>query len=211
MGNNKEHTTVTPESVLAAVKEIFAASREELDKDMKASREEFDRDMKATREEFDREMKETRADFNQRMKKLDEQIGGISNSHGLFAEEYFINSFEKGKKDFFGEKFDRLESNVKGIEEHFQDEYDILLMNGKSVGIVEVKYRAREKDIDKVIGKVTTFKINFPKYQNHRVYLGLAAMTFEKQVEENCIVNGIAVIKQVGDMVVITDEHLKVY
>ena len=47
--------------------------------------------------------------------------------------------------------------------------------------------------------------------ETDRFYLGLAALTFEDHVEQNCIDQGIAVIKQVGDTVVINDEHLKVY
>jgi hypothetical protein len=36
-------------------------------------------------------------------------------------------------------------------------------------------------------------------------------MSFYSELEEECIKNGIAVIKQVGDTVVINDENLKVF
>ena len=35
-------------------------------------------------------------------------IGGVSNNNGLFAEEYFYNSLDKGEKILLGEKFDKL-------------------------------------------------------------------------------------------------------
>ena len=155
--------------------------------------------------------KESDEKFERRMEKLGEQIGGLSNNHGLFAEEYFINSFERGEKNFFGEKFDDLIPNVKGIKEKNKDEYDILLVNGKSVGIVEIKFKARDKDVDKVVQKVKTFRDNFPDYEKHQIYLGLAAMVFDNNAEEKCVESGIAVIKQVGNMVIINDEHLKVF
>ena len=183
----------------------------EYNQQVKESRDDFERQLKKSRDDFDRQLKESRDDFDRRMKKLTEQMGGLSNSHGLFAEEYFINSFEDGNQSFFGEHFDRLESNVKGIKEKHKDEYDILLINGQSVGIVEVKFKARDKDVPKVINKAKTFRINFPDYQHHQIYLGFAALVFAEQVEQECIENGIAVIKQIGDAVVINDEHLRVF
>jgi hypothetical protein len=99
--------------------------------------------------------------------------------------------------------------NKGGVE--VDDEYDIVMLNGHSVGIVEVKYKARDTDVQKVINKANTFRINFPKYKDHQFYLALASLTFENQAEGDCIKQGIAVVKQVGDTVVINDENLKVF
>ena len=100
---------------------------------------------------------------------------------------------------------------MKGLLKHFKDEYDILLINGKSIGIIEVKYKAHVNDIAKVLRKATTFRQNFPQYANHQVYLGLATMVFYPDLEQECIKEGIAIIKQVGDTVVMNDKHLKVF
>ena len=86
-----------------------------------------------------------------------------------------------------------------------------MLINGKYIGIIEVKFKAHENDLPKVLKKAETFRENFPKYQNHKIYLGLATMAFYTKLEEECIKQGIAIIKQVGDTVVINDEHLKVF
>ena len=219
MDNLKAQTPVTPESVLATVEAILAKSAAELAKsaaEFDRRSADFDRQLKQSREDFDREMEKSRkefeqrsADFDRRMKKLSEQIGGLSNNHGSFAEEYFFNSFENGKKTFFGEKFDLCRKNVPGFS--YKDEYDIVLLNGQSVGIVEVKYIVHDKDIANAIRKVSSFKINYPEYRNHRFYLGLASLVFAGKVEDVCIESGIAVIKQVGDTVVINDGHLKVF
>ena len=149
------------------------------------------------------------AETDRQIQKLQQTTGAWANNHGEFAEEYFFNSFENGQKNFFGEKFDRIEKKIKGLES--ADEYDILLVNGKSVGIIEVKFKAHEKDIAKIIRKAVTFRANFPKYENHKIYLGLASMSFYPQLEDVCIEKGIAIIKQVGDTVVINDKHLKTF
>jgi len=146
-----------------------------------------------------------------RMKKIEETMGSWSNNHGCFAEEYFFNSFENGKQNFFGEQFDEIEKNVKGIKKNYKDEYDILLINGKSVGIIEIKFKAHKNDVPKILKKAQTIRINFPEFKNHQVYLGLATMAFYPELEQECIDYGIAVIKQMGDTVVINDKNLKVY
>ena len=160
---------------------------------------------------FAKEMKESRADYDKRMKELQKTMGSWSNNHGLFAEEYFMNSFKQKKQNFFGERFDKINNRVKGIKDKFEDEYDILLINGKSIGIIEVKFKAHENDIPAILRKAETFRVNFPDYKNHTIYLGLATMVFYPELEQECINQGIAVIKQVGDTVVIFDKHLKTF
>ena len=86
-----------------------------------------------------------------------------------------------------------------------------MLINGKSVGIIEVKFKAHKSDIEKVLEKAETFRFNFPEYKNHKIYLGLASLSFYSELELACKEKGIAVIKQVGDTVVILDEGLKAY
>ena len=189
----------------------MAESDAEFNKRMAESDAEFNKRMAESDAKFKQEMAASRAEFDKRMKELSEQIGGMSKSDGLFAEEYFFNSFEQGHQTFFGEEFEDIKRNVPSMVVGFKDEYDIVMLNGKSVGIVEVKYRARLDDIPKIINKANTFRGNFPNYQNHRVYLALATMIFNKRLEDECIKNGIAIVKQMGDTVVINDKHLKIY
>jgi len=163
--------------------------------------------MDRTAQEAEKRNKEA----EKRMKKIEETVGSWSNNHGCFAEEYFFNSFENGKQNFFGEKFDEIEKNVKGIKKNYKDEYDILLINGKSLGIVEVKFKAHKNDVPKILKKAETIRINFPEFKNHQVYLGLATMAFYPELEQECIDHGIAIIKQVGDTVVINDKNLRTY
>jgi hypothetical protein len=155
----------------------------------------------------DRRMKDT----DRRMKELQKTIGGWANNHGSFAEEYFFNSFEEGKQDFFGEHFYKISKNVKPVEKNLEDEYDIVMYNNHYVAIVEVKYKAHKDDIPTVIKKAETFRILCSSYKDFKIYLGLASMAFYPELEQACIAQGIAIIKQIGDKVVIHDGHLKVY
>ena len=145
------------------------------------------------------------------IKELQKTVGGITNNQGAFAEEYFFNSFENDKKNFFGEKFDEIAKHLKNRWQGIEDEYDIVLYNHTSVAIIEVKYRAHTNDIYDVLKKAETFRILFPQYKDFKIYLGLASMSFYPELEQECTEQGIGVIKQVGDKVVINDTNLKVF
>jgi len=145
------------------------------------------------------------------IKELQKTVGGISDNQGKFAEEYFFNSFENGKTNFFGEKFEDIEKNLKNRLQGLTDEYDIVLYNHASVAIIEVKYKAHTKDIPTVLKKAETFRLLFPQYKDFKIYLGLASMSFYPELEQECIEQGIAVIKQIGDKVVINDTNLKAF
>jgi hypothetical protein len=82
--------------------------------------------------ETDRMFKESRDEFDRRMKKLQESIGSWNNNHGSFAEEYFFNSFENGERNFFGEKFDKINKHVPGMLDGFDDGiYEFLSFIGR--------------------------------------------------------------------------------
>ena len=200
MKSKKNVEPVTPESVWALVREL-AVKQEANERFLTERQAETDRLIKET----GLQMKET----DRQMKKVFQKMGSWDYNHGCFAEEYFFNSFENGKNNFFGENFDKIMKNKGGVET--DDEYDILLINGQAVGIVETKFKAHVNDIPKVLKKANTFRLNFPKYENHKVYLGLASMAFYPKLEEECVKQGIAIIKQVGDSVIINDKHLKAF
>jgi hypothetical protein len=216
MENTLNMQPATPETVWAILQEV-AKSQKETDRRM----QETDRLMQETGRETDRRMKETdhrmketdrrMQETDRRMKELQKAIGGMANNQGSFAEEYFFNSFENGQKNFFGEKFDEISKQLKNRWQGIEDEFDIVLYNHTSVAIIEIKYKAHVNDIPSVLKKSETFRKLFPAYKDFKVYLGLASMSFYPELEQACINEGIAVIKQVGDTVVINDKYLKVF
>ena len=77
--------------------------------------------------------------------------------------------------------------------------------------LVEPKFKLRQKHLHRILRKPETFRENFPEYTHLNVYLGVAALIFDPVAEKEYIDKGIAIIKQVGDTVVILDEHLKIF
>jgi exonuclease VII large subunit len=223
MENLTPKTENTYESVWASFREherLIEKSREESEQRAKESDKQL-QELKQLMKETDQQIKETGQQIKetgQQMKETDRQfkemknlLGSWANNHGSFAEEYFFNSFENGKQNFFGEHFNEIRKKVKNKGMKIEDEYDIVLYNNTAVAIVEVKYKAHENDIPKVLNKVKTFRILCPDYKDFNIFLGLASMSFYPELEQECINQGIAIIKQVGETVIINDKHLKVF
>ena len=189
---------------------------EEFDRDLKKSREEFDQRMKESEEKFNRKI----AEINEMVLKNDELIGGIGNSNGNVAEEYFRNAF-KDDPTLNGQIYDTVSFNLhtKNKKKQIEGEFDLVLLNEESVAIIEIKYNLKTdryfengkmKDkFEKILNKINTFKALYPVYENHKFYLGIAALSFEKEIEDRIIKEGIAVIKQAGDKMIINSKNLK--
>jgi len=146
------------------------------------------------------------------IKAMHQELGGISKSNGEVAETYFVNSFTNSMQ-FAGQEYDSFTPNLKKKDKklNLQGEYDLVMYNCTSIAIIEIKYKAREKDVQKLLMKAPIFKQLFPQYANYGLYLGLAAFHFEENTEEASIEQGIAVIKEVGNNVVINDKNLKLF
>jgi len=162
--------------------------------------------------ENERYLNEKFAETDRLIKENAKLINGIGFTNGAAAEEFFYNALEYGNKKLFGEDFDTLyrgekRKTIKGYE----DEYDIMLFNCQAVCIVEVKYKADSNDVFQVLRKEQTFRKNFPEHNKKKLYLAMASMSFHPLTEKACKDNGIAIMKQVGDTFVISDENLKVF
>jgi hypothetical protein len=170
------------------------------------------REMKKETREMKKELERMYAESREERKELNRQLGGISNSNGEMAEAYFFNAF-KANKFFASEKFDKIKKNMAFIGVEKEAEFDIVLFNGKSIALIEVKYTAKPDNISirKIISRVEIFKLLCPQYKAHKVYLGVAAMSFRKGLEQRLHHAGIATVRQVGKKIVVYDKEVKAF
>jgi hypothetical protein len=162
--------------------------------------------------ENERYLKKSSIEFDKRMKEMEKNIGGISNSNGDMAEEYFFNAFKRNKT-FVNETFEKVIRNRVIMNGTWEAEFDLLLLNGKSVVIIEVKYRAKRDNITikKLVSRIEPFKVLFPDYKEHTIYLGVAAMSFEKRLADRLRRAGIATIHQEGKKMVVYDKEVRAF
>jgi hypothetical protein len=214
-------TPATPEEIWAILREI-AQQRKEFEQERKkilieSEKERTERKKERTEREKEREKEWKKsqaelAEIRRLVNANNREIGGITKSNGEIAESYFINSFKK--HPYFAEQdYQFLDSRIsrysKALE--LKDEYDLVLINSVSVVIIEIKYKARKEDVEEVLKKADTFKKLMPHYKDFDIYLGLAGLHVYQNAEKEAISQGIAVIKQIGKSMVITDAHLKVF
>ena len=139
------------------------------------------------------------------------QLGGIGKSQGEVAEEYFYNSLVD-KKEINSIKFDSVSQNFYNKVGDIEGEYDMVLINGDSVGIVETKYKLKDEDVTQMINQqIPNFKTLFPMYKNYKLYAGLAGFKIPKGTQEKALKNGLFILKRKGEVMESISKNLKIY
>ena len=174
---------------------------------------------------IDKEMKDMYANTLALIEKSDDQmkrndakltrmgftLGNMSNNHGESTEEYFYNSLSEDPR-LGNIKFDEIIKNIHGKVARLEDEFDIAMYNGNNVALIECKYKAHENDVINLIEKkVQNFKQLFPFYANHNFYLGIASFSFYPKLEAFAKENGVAILRQKGNIVEIEADNLRAY
>jgi hypothetical protein len=206
------------EEELAANRAIMAENAKEMAENAKGFSE-LRELQKKNEEKSEKEFAKLREDLvklKDSQKEMQNVLSGIGISNGLVAEDLIYNSLYK-RMSFGGVTFDDIDQGIRRGKKlpdgkKIQGEFDVILFNGASIAIIDVKYRVRKEDIDYLIDvQMTKFKILFPQYKDFRTYLGLGGLSFQKGVERDALQRGIATLKLKGDAVEIHDENLIVY
>ena len=154
-------------------------------------------DLKISQEKTDEQLNKT----DERLNKVAKLVGNISNNQGDIAEEFFYNSL-KAKPSMAGIDYDFIEPNAHRSRNDIEDEYDILLVNGKDVAIIETKYKAHTKDIEKLVNKkYNNFKKLYPEYKDYNHHLGLASFNMNKDVKESASQNNVILLQRKGELI----------
>jgi hypothetical protein len=169
--------------------------------------------LQAAQKETDSKFKETDLKFKEtdrKLEKLSELLGSIGNNQGDVAEEFFFNSLVDNAH-LGAIHFDDVATNMKKHKGKIQEEYDLVMTNGEAVGIIEVKYKAHQNDVDKLERKMRHFKILFPWFKDYKIYGALAAFNVNDVAKKEALDRGFFVLQRKGD-VLQTDcgEHLMV-
>ena len=156
------------------------------------------------------------AETDRQIKAMQKEIGGMGNSNGEFAEEFFYNSLEK-TMTFAGIHFDTINNHFGGKRTmpnntEIKAQFDIVLHNGDSLALIEAKYKADEDDVKELVEKkVPNFKILYPGFANHKLYLGIGSLVLKDRVVQEAKKLGVGLMKQRGDAVEYKTDWVRVY
>ena len=184
-----EANQVTNEQEFWAFMAKFAAEREQRD----AEREQRDAERDRRHDQLEAQLAKTDAKLN----KVAKLFGDMNNNRGAEAEEFFFHSLRKNPK-IAGIDFDTVHRNLSGEKGNISDEFDLVLVNGDSLALIEVKTKAHLDLVDKIIDKkIPHLKILFPHFKNYKIYAGIASLvTYPDLIEK---VNEKFVITDIAD------------
>jgi hypothetical protein len=145
---------------------------------------------------LDAQIRET----NETLKRIGIDFGNMKKNQGDVAEEFFFNSL-LDDPHLGGIHFDDIAKSQFKHRGNLQEEYDIVMTNGNAVGIIEVKYKAHENDLDKLERKMKNFKKLYPVYENYKLYGAIASFHLYDDAITKALERGFFVLQRSGDVI----------
>lgn len=176
--------------------ERLVASQERTDAHQAKTDQEIDK-LVASQAKTDAQLAKTDAKLN----RLAEMYGGVGNNQGAVAEEFYFNSLS-ANPELNGIQFDFVDKNITRNQHGVEDEFDIVMVNGEDVFVIEVKYKAHEQDLERLLKKkAVNFRKLFPMYSQYRHHYGLATFHIHDQLKDQALSSGGTVLQRKGDVI----------
>ena len=141
-----------------------------------------------------------------RLNKLAKLIGNIGETDGKIAEQKIFYGLKQYLQ--IGDiKFDNIYKNLRPIGDT-GPEFDILLVNGDSVCIVEVKKNVNIRDVDEILEKsISSFKQYYPQYAQYKMYFAIVSLYIYEDLVEKSSEKGIFLLTEQNDVMEIVNER----
>jgi hypothetical protein len=133
------------------------------------------------------------------IERVNKRLGSIGENQGDITEEYFYNSLMR-QPELGGIQFDRVTPNLIVGKKGKESEFDIVLTNGTSVAIVEVKQKAHVNDLVQVEAQLKKYRELCPEYKNFKLYGGIAGFSVPPDVVKAAHEKGLFILKRSGDV-----------
>ena len=188
-------------------------SQAQTDEQMKRT----DEQMKRTDEQMkrtDEQMAKLQAEASEQIKKTGKEVervstllGNMGINTGSFAEEFFFRSLESNPRlgNILFDSIERRYRPVKG-----GTDYDIVLKNGTSIGLIEVKYNAHPEQVREIKEKkIKQFRGQVHEFPHFQLYFGLASMITSEKLIENAKKEGIFLLTQKGEHLEVVNQEVR--
>ena len=175
-------------------------------KNLHEAQRKTDEQMNRTDEKMNRtdekivQLQESIKETNASLKRIGIDFGNMKENQGFVAEEFFFNSL-LDDPHLGGIHFDDITKNQFKHRGNLKEEYDIVMTNGESIGIVEVKYKAHENDLKQLERKMRNFKKLFPIYENYKLYGAIASFNFYDKAKQEALNQGFFVLQRSGNVI----------
>ena len=149
------------------------------------------------------------AKLTQAMRETRKEMGGMSNTQGRTTEEFFLQALDKDRR-LGALEFGHIRPNVRAYDCGQEAEFDILMMNGEVVAVIEVKHTLRREDV-KWMREWTlpSFRRFLPEYDDKTLAPAMACIIAKRDALALAYQYGYAVLRPGGQRVHADVSHLR--
>ena len=155
-------------------------------------------------ERADLRFQETERLIKEESIRLDKQLGQIGNSLGQFVE-FQVRPAAVRLFQEMGIAVKEIATNVS-VQGSEGTEIDILVVNSHEAIAIEVKSKLSDDDVKEHIARLSEFKKLLPRYENLNIMGAVAGMVVPENVARFAYRQGLFVIGQSGDNLVILND-----
>jgi hypothetical protein len=170
------------------------------------AQKETERLLQEQSQESDRRFRETERVMKEQNQRVDEQLGKLGNRLGEFVEWQVrpaaVRLFEERGIDV-----NELSADLSVQKGDDGLEIDLLVVNGSEAIAIEVKSKLTQADVDEHLERLDKFKKLLPRYQSLKILGAVAAMVTPSEVARYAYRQGLFVIAQSGDNLVILNDQ----
>jgi hypothetical protein len=172
------------------------------------AQKETDRLLREQSERADLRFQETERLIKEESIRLDKQLGQIGNSLGQFVE-FQVRPAAVRLFQEMGIAVKEIATNVS-VQGSEGTEIDILVVNSHEAIAIEVKSKLSDDDVKEHIARLSEFKKLLPRYENLNIMGAVAGMVVPENVARFAYRQGLFVIGQSGDnLVILNDDKFK--
>ena len=173
--------------------------------ELTAAQKETERLIKEQSQATDRRFQETERLLTRQNQQMNEQLGKLGNRLGEFVEWQVRPAVVR----LFQERGIAVHEFYPGASARRGDEgieIDLLVVNTTDAILVEVKSKLTQADVDEHLERLGKFKRLMPRYGDVRAMGAVAAMVVPDEVARYAYRQGLFVLAQSGDSVVILND-----
>lgn len=172
------------------------------------AQKETERILREERQQTERERQKTEHQFRETDRKIqavNRQIGKLGNRLGEFVEWQIrpaaVRLFQER-----GIEVHELYTEVSVQRENEGLEIDLLVVNDTEAILIEVKSKLSQKDVDEHLERLAKFKQFMPRYREVKALGAVAAMIVPQDVARYAYRQGLFVLAQSGESVIILND-----
>ncbi|MEN9373860.1 MAG: hypothetical protein RIR79_1412 [Pseudomonadota bacterium] len=154
-------------------------------------------------ERISRNIEKTHQDID----KVYKAQGRAENNRGAEVEEFFYNTLMH--EPVIGTmQFDKVLSNHMVGKKGKETELDLLLINGNSLAVIEVKSKFHPKDLGQLQEHIDFLRDHSPEFKNYRFYGGIAGFSIPNDVTKAAHDKGYFVLKRRGKIITVNTQGM---